>query len=494
MDNSAIASAGRFLRRLHAVPHPRGCARAAGFSLIVLALTSVLTLSLWAQESQQEPKPVEATQSPEKAQPSPPASTRKPEFFDQPQFTVSGVTDTTSAGGHGSGTIVRTRDAIAKEAVSLGKAPTSTLPVASEAEKSLRAAVEREPASFDSNHRLGELLVANGQAREAIPYLQHAAELKPGDYENAYALALANARAGHSERARDQSQLLLAHHDNAELHHLLADVQENLGNSLEAVRQYERAAELDPSETNLFDWASELLLHHAPEPALDVFTKANHLFPHSVRILIGLGAAWFGHGSYDQAVQKICEASDLNPADPDPYLFLGTMQSAELTPAAEAVEKLHRFVSLQPGNAQANYYYAVALWKLRQSSGGAAGDGSDDAASAAQVDALLKKATQLDPKFAPAYLQLGVLHSEQKDDARAISYYLQAIQADPQLAEAHYRLAMAYRQMGDRDKSAAEFQAYDQAAKESAQKAERERHEIRQFVYTLRDQPPPQSQ
>jgi len=28
--------------------------------------------------------------------------------------------------------------------------------------------------------------------------------------------------------------------------------------------------------------------------------------------------------------------------------------------------------------------------------------------------------------------------------------------------------------------------------KESAQKVERERHEIRQFVYTLRDQPPAQ--
>jgi tetratricopeptide (TPR) repeat protein len=247
---------------------------------------------------------------------------------------------------------------------------------------------------------------------------------------------------------------------------------------------------LDPSEANLFDWGSELLLHHAPEPALDVFTKANHLFPHSVRLLIGLGAAWFGHGSYGQAVQKICEASDLNPADPAPYLFLGRMQSAELMPAAEAVEKFHRFVTLKPDNAQANYYYAVGLWKLRQSTG----DGAGDAASAEQVEALLKKATQLDPTFASAYLQLGILHSEQKDDARSISDYLQAIQADPQLAEAHYRLAMAYRQMGDRDKSAAEFQAYDQVAKESAQQAERERHEIRQFVYTLRDQPAPQTQ
>jgi tetratricopeptide (TPR) repeat protein len=480
------------MRRLHAVSHPRGCARAPVFNAAtaVLILSAVLSLSLRAQESQQEPKAVDSTPSSRKVQASPPASTSKPEFFDQPQFTVSGVTDTTSAGGHGSDTIVHTRDAISKEVVSLSKAAPVASPGASEVEKSLRAEVQRDPGNVDLNHRLGELLVANGRALDAIPYLQHAAELKPGDYDNAYALALANERAGNSEHARGGVQLLLTHHDNAELHHLLGDVQESLGNSLDAVRQYERAAELDPSEANLFDWGSELLLHHAPEPALDVFTKANHLFPHSVRLLIGLGAAWFGHGSYGQAVQKICEASDLNPADPAPYLFLGRMQSAELMPAAEAVEKFHRFVTLKPDNAQANYYYAVGLWKLRQSTG----DGAGDAASAEQVEALLKKATQLDPTFASAYLQLGILHSEQKDDARSISDYLQAIQADPQLAEAHYRLAMAYRQMGDRDKSAAEFQAYDQVAKESAQQAERERHEIRQFVYTLRDQPAPQTQ
>ena len=147
------------------------------------------------------------------------------------------------------------------------------------AEKSLRESVEREPSSFDGNHRLGKLLAENGKAREAIPYLERAGELKPGDYENAYDLALANAHAGNYERARDSAQALLQHHDKAEVHHLLGDVQEKLGNSLEAVREYQRAAELDPSEAYLFDWGSELLLHHAPEPALEVFTQGQPPVP-----------------------------------------------------------------------------------------------------------------------------------------------------------------------------------------------------------------------
>ncbi len=46
-----------------------------------------------------------------------------PEFFDEPQFTVAGVTDGTNLGGHGSNTIVRTKDALAKDIASLSVSP-----------------------------------------------------------------------------------------------------------------------------------------------------------------------------------------------------------------------------------------------------------------------------------------------------------------------------------------------------------------------------------
>jgi tetratricopeptide (TPR) repeat protein len=370
-----------------------------------------------------EAKTIDLTLLARKTAESQAASERLPQFFDEPRFTVAGVTDTTSLGGHGSDTIVRTRESIAKETVALGKAP------------------------------------ANG-ARTA-------------DYG----------------KERDHLLASLAHSDRAELHHSLGDVQEKLGDSLAAVREYQRAAELDPTEAYLFDWGSELLLHHAPEPAAEVFIRGNRLFPHSVRMLIGLGAAWFARGSYDQAVQRICEASDLNPKDSMPYLFLGRIQSAETTTSEQVVEKLRRFVTQEPQNAEANYYYAVSLWKQRT--------GPQDTANSAQIEALLGKVIRLDPKFAAAYLQLGVLHAEQKDYARAISNYQQAIQANPQkemqTEEAHFRLAQAYRQIGDAASAEAELQTYNQIAKESAHEAERERHEIRQFVYTLRDQPQPQA-
>ncbi len=130
----------------------------------------------------------------------------------------------------------------------------------------------------------------------------------------------------------------------ADLHHLLGDVEEKSGNPLEAVREYQKAAELNPSESNLFDWGAELLLHRAIEPAIEVFGKGNRLFPQSARLLVGLGVAWYSNGSYDQAAQSLCQASDLNPRDPQAYLFLGKLQSVETTQSECSTKRLARFV------------------------------------------------------------------------------------------------------------------------------------------------------
>jgi tetratricopeptide (TPR) repeat protein len=428
----------------------------------------------------QEAKNLDLILLPAKTGAAQPGTAQTPEFFDEPQFAVAGVTDTTNLGGHGSDTIVRTREALAKETISLSKAPEFHVAAATR-EKLLRERVERTPRNFKANHLLGKVLDENGKARDAILYLERARELKASDYENSYELALAYAHAGHYEQARDRAKALAKRQDTAELHHLLGDVQEKLGNPLDAVREYELAADLDPREPYLFDWGSELLLHHAPEPSLQVFTKGNRLFPNSARMLIGLGAAFFSQGSYDQAVQRICEASDLDPNNPVPYLFLGKIQSAEAPPSERIVEKLQRFHAKQPENAEANYYFAMSLWKSRAP--------SENSLNTEQIESLLDHAIRLDPKFAAAYFQLGILHSEQQDYRKAISDYQQAIQFDPKMQEAHYRLAQAYRKVGDAAKAEAELTRCDQIAKESAQEMERERHEIRQFVYILRDPP-----
>jgi tetratricopeptide (TPR) repeat protein len=416
-------------------------------------------------------------------------SSEPPEFFDEPQFTVAGVTDPTKLGGHGSDTILRTKEELAKETAGLTREPTGkSQPAASSSigmpENSLREAAEREPNNFKANRELGKFLVENGKGREAISYLERASRLNPGDYENGHELVLAYVDVGRYDEADKEIQEMLSREKRqqtqADLHHLLGDIDEKHGNALEAVRQYQQAAELDRSERNIFDWGVELLVHGAPEPAIEVLEKGNRRFPHSVRLLTALGVAWYIRGSYEQAAQRLCEASDLVPNDPSPYLFLGKLQAVGTAPSREITVRLERFARLQPENALANYYYAVSLWKQR----------NDSAENVAQIETLLNKAVYLDPSLSAGYLQLGTLYSEMKDFPKAITAYKRSIQIDPRVAEPHYRLAQAYKRVGEALKAQQELQLYDQVSKEKAEESDRERHEIQRFVYTLRRPPP----
>ncbi len=352
------------------------------------------------------------------------AATQKPEFFDEPQFTVAGVTQATSSGGHGSDTVLRTTEALARATVSLSKEPA--------------AESKSAPVATESS-------------------LLKAVALNPKD---------------------------------ATLHHRLGDVEEELGHPLEAVREYQRAAELEPSELNLFDWGTELLIHRALEPATEVFTTGNRLFPKSVRMLVALGVAWYARGSYDRAARVLGDASELAPEDPTPYLFIGKMQSAETVPTNESVERLARFQQYEPDNPLANYYYAVSLWKWRQSVGAL------DDANSAQIESLLQKAIRLDSKLGAAYLQLGILYAQLGDYTRAIPAYQKAIEVSPEeagpqldqtLEEAHYRLAQAYQRTGDKAKAQEELELHRQLAKKTKEDAERKRREIQQFVISLRN-------
>ena len=430
-----------------------------------------------------ETKRIDLTFGPAKSA-SPPKPSQ-PEFFDEPQFTVAGVSDTTNFGGHGSDTVVRTTETLAKETVSLSDAspnavaPSSSTASAAAREISLRQAVKESPEGFESNHNLGAYLVAEKKAREGLPYLEKASRLNPSDDGNAYELALAYGNIGDYTSACNQLQALLARNDKAEFHHLLADIEEKQGHPVEAVREYQRAAELNASEPNLFDWGAELLMHSAVEPAIEVFSKGSRLFPRSSRMLMGLGVAQYGRGSYEQAVHSLCQASDLNPDDPAPYLFLGKLQEVDTTLSKDSTEKLARFVRLRPENALANYYYAVSLRRQKK--------GPDDVQNSSQVESLLHRAVQLDPKLGAAFLQIGILSAERKDFSRAIPAYQKAIEASPHLEQAHYRLAQAYRQAGETALAQKELQRYEQLSKETAEQVVRERHDIQQFVYTLRD-------
>jgi tetratricopeptide (TPR) repeat protein len=326
----------------------------------------------------------------------------EPQFSDEVHFNVAGVSDPSNLGGHGSDTVLRTKETLAKETASLN----------------------RESATSPSKNSDPTADAANTHVR-------------------------------------------------------LAEAAETDGRPLDAVHEYQQAAELQPNEPHLFAWGADLLLHRAFEPAIEIFTKGHRLYPGSVRMLLGLSVATYDQGSTEQGKKLLLEACDLGPTDATSYLFLGQLQEAEKIEPQGWTQRFARLVQLHPENALAHYHYAVALAKQETSRN-----------NATLIESELKRTIEIDPQLGRAHLQLGILYSQRNDYSRAISSFQKAIQLTPLPAEAHYRLAQVYEHTGASEQSRREIELFKQTSEQKNSEAERERHKIQQFVYTLRSQSP----
>jgi tetratricopeptide (TPR) repeat protein len=271
----------------------------------------------------------------------------------------------------------------------------------------------------------------------------------------------------------------LSRKETAELHNLLGQIEEADNNHVVAANEFEAAAHLDPSETNLFDWGNELLVHRTLEPAIEVFRHGTEQYPNSSRLAVGLGMALYARGNYDDAVKSLLRAADLSPSDPGCYLFLSKAYDSSPNQADEVIQRFRRYAELQPNNARALYYYAMSLWKGRRT--------QDAGQSLDQIQALLTSAVALDPSFAEAHFQLGNLYSDQKKYADAIPEYLNAIQHKAELADAHYRLGQAYVRTGAKDRAQEQFDIYQRLRTQQMAELDQRRAEIRQFVYSKKE-------
>jgi Flp pilus assembly protein TadD len=266
----------------------------------------------------------------------------------------------------------------------------------------------------------------------------------------------------------------------AELHRKNAELAEKSNDPLTAVREFQEAARIDPSEENYFEWGSELLTHRAVWQANEVFSRGAKAFPKSQRMIAALGAALFAGAKYDEAALRLCEASDLDPADREPYILMGQSEIAAPDPLVCVAQKLKRFVEREPDDAMANYLYGMDLLKRNRK--------SPDPRALREVEARLEKAATLDPKCGDAFLQLGILSFLDRQYEKAIWYYRQAIEAQPQLTEAHYRLAVALDRNGDKDGAQQEFLIHDAMKEKQAEAVERQRREVKQFLIVANEQ------
>jgi tetratricopeptide (TPR) repeat protein len=344
------------------------------------------------------------------------------------------------------------------------------------AEQQFKKAAALAPREYDANHNLGEFYVRSNKLPEAIPFLERAQRINPSAYDNGYDLSLAYLLTGRLSEARQLIHHLAKGKDTAELHNLLGKVEEKDGNFVAAANEFEIAAHMEPSENNIFDWGSELLVHQTLEPAIEVLRQGAERHPNSPRMAIGLGMALYSLGKYDEAVKSLMRATDLNPSDPRGYPFLSRAYDSSPSQAEEVIERFRRFAELQPKNGQAVYYYAMSLWKGKRA--------QDPNLDLSQIELLLKKAIALDSGLAEAHLQLANLYSDQRKYPESVPEYLRARELNPDLADVHYRLAQAYVRVGEKDLAQEEFKVYRDLRTKHLSELDRQRAEIRQFVFS----------
>jgi Flp pilus assembly protein TadD len=341
-----------------------------------------------------------------------------------------------------------------------------------------RKAVELDPKGYDANHNLGEFYIQTGKLAEAQPLLEkaqaHAVDAHA--YDNGYDLAMADFLLGRLNEARNVVEELIKRKDAGELRNLLGQIDEKDGKYIAAANDFEAAAHLDPTEENIFDWGSEMLLHRTLDPAITIFQNGTERYPKSTRMMIGLGLALYSRGKYDEAVKALISAADLSPTDARCYLFLSKAYHSSPNEADEVIQRFRRYAEAEPNNALAQYYYAIGLWKGKRI--------EDAGTELATVEALLERAIALDGNLADAHVQLGSLYADEHKYDKSVAEFSRALELNPNQPDAHYRLATDYVHLGQKDEAQKEFAVYQKQRADHLAQEDKEKADVRQFVYS----------
>ena len=213
-----------------------------------------------------------------------------------------------------------------------------------------RTALKLNPDLKTSNLFAGIVLLHLSRPKEALPYLQRAQQLMPGDKQPALLIA----RAYLSEK--------------------------NYGAAMDAFQRVTRAASSDPdawfglgvSARGLADqMMRKSLQQNAPTPtnvkpllqtSLAALSRAVALQPGSSRAHLLLAEALRDQGKTDEAIPEYQEAIRLDPRSPGPYLGLAATywKSGDYD---EALPALSRVLELTPNDAETHAILADILLK-----------------------------------------------------------------------------------------------------------------------------------
>lgn len=328
---------------------------------------------------------------------------------------------------------------------------------AGDAATELATAARLDPRNAKTLSALGQAYMLLNEPADAAHAFAQAAALAAPNSDLLYNWALALNRTNQAAAAAKVLDRIPADQVSDQSESLAGDVEEKLGDSLSAVKHYQKAAEINPSEENLYALVLEFLRHWTWNAAISNGTYAVQKYPASTRLQLALGVAFYGDKRFPDAAKIFDALLQKDPGNAEYADMLGRT-CGEIAGGNSACDTLLTFSNQHPGNSSAAFYAARQIFGRPHS-----------AADLDRAEKLLQRATSADPRLADAWYEYGLLEAERAQWPQCARMLERATALQPDLAAAHYQLAIAYGHLGrdaDRKKQLALFQASRRQEKE----------------------------
>ena len=249
----------------------------------------------------------------------------------------------------------------------------------------------------------------------------------------------------------------------ARIYAALAEVYEADGHYENAIPAMRLAVQRDPqNESYHFRYGLLLTDSHAPAAGILRLQEALKQFPSSPRLWLALGIAQLTHGQNVEAENSFKRSLELDAKLVPAIAYLG-MTYGERGQYEKAIGFYEQAIALN--NQLAALHYLVADTTLKMSN-----------PDTARAEKYLKRAVELDPNLAAAYLSWGRLYVRTNRYSEAAPLLERAVALQPDLLEAHYQLSRVLVKLKRPDEANRELEIFKQLSEK--QKARNESREI----------------
>ena len=251
--------------------------------------------------------------------------------------------------------------------------------------------------------------------------------------------------------------------DDAKIYATLAEVYEADGHFENAIPALRLAVQRDP-QNELYHFRYGLLLtdSHAPAAGIVRLQEALKQFPNSARLWLALGIAQLTYGQNVEAENSFKRSLAVDTKLVPALAYLG-MTYSERGAYEQAISFYEQATALNPQLAALHYLIADTLLKTANP-------------DTTRAEKYLKRATELDPNLAAAYLTWGRLYVRGNRYTEAAPLLERAVSLQPGLVEAHYQLSRVLMRLKRTDEANRELEIFKQLNEK--QKAGNESREI----------------